>query len=69
MSAHPARPTAEEVLGHVARDNLRLRAEVEALRKLLQQADALYASYGLLAQRPECGPWINAVRAALGESS
>lgn len=41
------------------------RAENERLRNALQEAVRLYSSYGLLANRVECGRWVNQAREAL----
>lgn len=47
----------------------RLRNDNDMLLELLTTAKRLYSTNGLLAQSPECGPWINATREALARGS
>ena len=58
----------------LAIDNLVEEAEekdaiITTLRGLLETADRLYTTSGLLAQHSDCGPWINSVRKAIAPGS
>ncbi|MER9196405.1 hypothetical protein NKI13_24490 [Mesorhizobium australicum] len=46
----------------------RLIAAAPDMLAALQKAKELYTSYGLEAISPECGAWINSVRAALSKA-
>ncbi len=52
-----------------ARANAALFTAAPELLDALKESERLYSSYGLLAQHPECGKWINAARAAIAKAS
>lgn len=40
-------------------------SDYDAMVEVLEQADRLYTTYGLMANSPECGSWIYKTREAL----